>query len=58
MSCFIVRAVGADIYWLTQLNRVKTFPPQYILAGRVNSEYHQTPCYKLNKPQVLGTCLV
>ena len=35
-----------------------TKPPQCAIAGRVNSEYHQTPCYKLNKPQVLGTCLV
>ena len=47
----------ADIYWLTQLNRVKTFPPQYVLAGRVNNRY-KTPCYKSTKPQVKGTCLV
>ena len=54
---YYLRCEGPDLYWPTQLNRVKKFPLQCVLAGRASRRY-KTPCYKSTKPQVKGTCLV
>ena len=38
---------------------VKAFPPHTsIIAGRAVSEKSPAPCYKSNRPQVKGICLV